>query len=70
MRTVGLTFKKAAKADDKPADAPKALSKMNRDELDAIVVAEGVDIGDATTNAAIVVKIAEHRAKADDKPAE
>lgn len=49
---------------DKPADAPKPLSKMNRADLDAIVIAEGVDIGDASTNKAIAAKIAEHQAKA------
>jgi hypothetical protein len=39
------------------AAAEKPLSKMNRADLDAIVAAEGVDIGDATTNKAIVAKI-------------
>jgi hypothetical protein len=41
--------------------APKALSKMNRAELDAVVEEEGVDIGDATTNPKIAKKIADHR---------
>lgn len=57
----------AAPADSTPAEAPKpaeatkSLSKMNREDLGAIVTAEGVDIGDADTNAKIVAAIKAHR---------
>lgn len=44
------------------AAPPKAPSKMNRAEVDAVVEVEGVDIGDAKTNKEFAAKIVAHRA--------
>ena len=44
-------------------DGEKPLSKMNRSELDGVVEAEKVDIGEAKTNAEVVAAIEAHRAK-------
>lgn len=53
-----------------PVEAPKSLSKMNLEELKAVVAEEGVDIGDATTKAEIVDAIKAHRDKPADPPQE